>query len=61
MRGFQPSHEAANTARALQAAEEFVVLKGHDFTGCGKTQSNARKRQGTTLVVPIKPIESTGL
>jgi hypothetical protein len=28
------------------------VLKGYDFTGCGKTQFKGKKCQGTTLVVP---------
>jgi hypothetical protein len=34
---------------------QYYFLSGHDFTGCGKTQSEAHKRQGMTLVVPIKP------
>jgi hypothetical protein len=30
------------------------IVKGHDFTGCGKTLQGSKKCQGTTLVVPKK-------
>src|SRR5271166_642690 len=34
----------------------FEALKGHGFTGCGKTRFREALYQGTTSVVPISPL-----
>jgi hypothetical protein len=36
-------------------------LKGHDFTGCGKTQPKGLCNKGTALAGPIRSTEGVGL
>ena len=51
----------ARLHRLRKNSAAWRLESGHDFTGCGKSPWRGALYQGTSLLVPIKPIKASGL